>query len=175
MLKDAGREPSPELVAELVRAKMPLYLERARRELKGFDGAAELVRSQAERGPVLVVSGALRAEIELGLNWLGVFEHICFIVAAEDTRASKPDPEGYLIAVNWLQKQGHTELLSDAIVFEDSLAGIESAKAAGLTCVAIGHSYPMDRLQASAADLVVNNIGQISPTLLSELHAKSSS
>src|SRR5690606_24792657 len=72
MLSDAGRPAPAALVEELVRAKQPLYLERARRELKGFEGARELVLRQAETGPVLVVSGALRSEIALGLEWLGV-------------------------------------------------------------------------------------------------------
>ena len=40
----------------------------------------------------------------------------------------------------------------DCIVFEDSVAGVESAKKAGMKCVAITNSFPRERL--SEADLI---------------------
>src|SRR6187402_300463 len=51
-------------VDALVAAKRPHYMERARRGLVTFPGAAEAVRRRSAHGPVVVVSGALRDEIE---------------------------------------------------------------------------------------------------------------
>ena len=84
VLADAGRAASEQQVAELIEAKRPLYMKRARAALPTFPGAAELVRLCACAGPALVVSGALRDEVELGLEVLGVRSSIQHIVAAEE-------------------------------------------------------------------------------------------
>src|SRR6185436_5073258 len=60
ILTDQGRSPSLQELKELIDAKIPFYLERAKGVLKGFPGAAELVRRRAAAGPVVIVSGALR-------------------------------------------------------------------------------------------------------------------
>ncbi|HEU5077009.1 MAG TPA: HAD family phosphatase [Polyangiaceae bacterium] len=172
MLQDAGRPAPPELVEELIRAKRPLYLARAERELKSFPGAAQLVRERALRGPVLVVSGALRDEIRLGLTKLAVGDCVQHVVAAEDTSASKPDPEGYELALAWLGEHGHRDVQRETVVIEDSLAGIAAAKAAGLSCIAVGHSYPLDKLEASGADLVVPELRCIDGAVLAKLYAE---
>ena len=116
ILHDAGRSPRSEVVNELVETKARLYLEAARDQLETFDGAGALVRRLAQAGPVAVVSGALRHEIELGLEVLGVTQSICCIVAAEDTTASKPDPEGYEIAKRRLRELGHPRSADRALV-----------------------------------------------------------
>lgn len=172
ILEDAGRAAPPELVEELIRAKRPLYLARAERELKSFPRAAALVRERAELGPVLVVSGALRDEISLGLLQLAVADCVQHVVAAEDTSASKPDPEGYQLALAWLDAHGHRDARRQAVVIEDSLAGIAAAKAAGLCCIAVGHSYPLDKLHASGADLVVPDLQGIDTAVLAKLYAE---
>lgn len=171
ILKDAGRAAPPELVEELITRKQPLYLERARGNLKSFPGARELLRTCANTGPVVIVSGALRSEIVFGLDWLDARDCVNHIVAAEDTSASKPDPEGYLLALEWLRGNGYPDAQHEAVVFEDSLAGIAAAKAAGLCCVGIGHSYPLNALRGSAADLVVPAIADVDGASLAALHA----
>jgi len=172
MLEDAGRAAPVALVEELIRAKRPLYLARAERELKSFPRASALVRERAALGPVLVVSGALRDEIRLGLAQLSVADCVQHVVAAEDTSASKPDPEGYRLALEWLVAHGYPAAQREAVVIEDSLAGIAAAKAAGLCCIAVGHSYPLDKLHASGADLVVPDLEGIDTAALTKLYAQ---
>ncbi len=172
ILEDAGQNVSPELVERLILSKKPIYLELARQRLKSFPGARELVRQRAASGAVVVVSGALRAEIELGLEWLGVADLVGHVVAAEDTSASKPDPEGYLLAIRWLQANGYPNAARDAVVIEDSLAGITAAKSAGLCCIAVAHSYAADQLEQSSADLVVADIARIDDAKLAAVYAK---
>ena len=99
VLADNGRAPSDREVRSLIEAKRPHYLARARDTLRGFEGAAAFVRLRAESGPVIIVSGALRSEIELGLSVLGIADVIGAIVSAEDTVRSKPDPEGYFLGI----------------------------------------------------------------------------
>jgi sugar-phosphatase len=73
------------------------------------------------------------------------------VVAAEDVRRGKPDPEGYLAAAACL---GATA--GEAIVVEDSPEGIRAARAAGVSAMlGVG-----DRAQGAQPDaLVVNLVG----------------
>lgn len=169
VLRDAGQQPTAEQIARLIETKRPLYMARARAALPTFEGAAELVRRRAAAGPALVVSGALRDEIELGLDVLGVREHIAAIVSAEDTRACKPDPEGYELGMSWLAERGQSELAQRGLVIEDSLAGVEAAKAAGLPCVGVTHTYSEQELKGSGADAVVSKLAELDEAMLARL------
>lgn len=160
LLKKAGRPAPLAAVQKLIDEKRPLYMARAQKSLKTFAGAAELVRARAALGPVAVVSGALTDEIEFGLRHLGVRELVQKIISAEDTRVSKPDPEGYLMGIEWLRGLIGADA-TRALVVEDSLDGITAAKAAGLPTVAVGHSYPLDKLQVSGADLVLPHLSDL--------------
>jgi beta-phosphoglucomutase len=171
MLEDAGAVASDEEVARLVAAKKPVYMELIGHETPGlviFEGAIELVRRRAALGPVGIVSGALRDEIEHALGVMDVRTSISFIVSAEDTARCKPDPEGYALALKALEEMVGPDARTYArpIVIEDSLAGIEAAKAAGLRCAAVAHSYPAASLRAAGADIVVESLAELTDELL---------
>jgi len=170
LLREAGRPAGPSDVAVLVEAKRPHYMQRARAGLKTFAGAGEALRRRSEHGPVLVVSGALREEIEFGLQQLGVRERVLHIVSAEDTKRSKPDPEGYQLAKEFLRARG-VPSVERALVIEDSLDGISAAKAAGLPCVAVAQSYSRERLLETGADLVVGQVADVDDETLAKLYA----
>jgi beta-phosphoglucomutase len=146
-----------------VAAKKPVYMERIAGSLKVFPGAADLVRRRASLGIVGIVSGALEHEIRFCLEQMGVLGEIAFIVAAEHTRACKPDPEGYHLGKEeLLQRVGS----SDAVVIEDSLAGIQAAKAANLRCVAVAHSYAAEQLAQAGADAVGPDLASLTDEVL---------
>jgi beta-phosphoglucomutase len=169
ILADAGQAPSTALIAELIEAKRPLYMTRARAALPTFAGAAELVKRRAAAGPALVVSGALRDEIELGLEVLGVRSSILAIVSAEDTKVCKPDPEGYVLGIQWLAERGQEAAARRGLVIEDSLAGVEAAKATGLPCIGVTHTYSEAELLGAGSDAVVTSLAGIDDTLLTAL------
>jgi HAD superfamily hydrolase (TIGR01509 family) len=169
ILEDAGQQPSAAHIAELIEAKRPLYMTRARASLPTFAGAAELVQRRAAAGPALVVSGALRDEIELGLEVLGVRSCIQAIVSAEDTKVCKPDPEGYVLGIQWLAERGQEAAARRGLVIEDSLAGVEAAKAAGLPCIGVTHTYSEAELLGAGSDAVVTSLAGIDDALLTAL------
>ncbi len=171
ILRAHGRPVDSAIVAGLVEAKRPHYMQRARAELKTFAGAAALIRARAEAGPVAVVSGALTQEIEFGLEQLGVRALVPLIVSAEDTQVSKPDPEGYQKGVDYLRGL-IGEAATRALVFEDSPAGIAAAKAIGLPVVALAHSYGAAELHETQADLVVERLEQVTTEMLDALYAR---
>jgi beta-phosphoglucomutase-like phosphatase (HAD superfamily) len=175
ILTDAGSPPDDALVAELIERKRPLYLARAKVSLVTFAGAREGLELCASFGPVCIVSGALRDEIELGLSVLGARHTVQAIVSAEDTQACKPDPEGYELGKKELERFANGDaaaLLRRTLVIEDSTAGIQAAKAAGLFCLAVTHSYPRELLMQAGADHVIDNLTELSRELLVELSRK---
>jgi beta-phosphoglucomutase len=156
MLKDAGKPHDAKTVRSCVAQKLPIYLAAVKNDLVLFPGGFELLKACAARGPVAIVSGALRVEIELALAHAGVKEQVRTIVAADDVSACKPDPAGYLEALRRLRVRGET-----AIAIEDSLAGVESAWNAGCAVVAVAHSYPVEKLAESKAALIVGTIAEL--------------
>ncbi len=167
MLQDAGHTISSVRVAALVAAKKPAYMARIEEGLRIFPGAADLVRRRAARGKVGIVSGALEHEIRYCLGRMGIAELVAFIVPAEATKACKPDPEGYLLALQELA--AHSVPLVErrrAVVVEDSLAGVEAAKKAGLRCAAVAHAYDAASLAAAGADVVAATIADLTDAML---------
>jgi beta-phosphoglucomutase len=87
----------------------------------------EAVRFAAERMPLAICSGAARNEIEPVVEAAGLADCFRTIVASDDVVHGKPDPEGYLKALAQLEIDA-----ADALVVEDTEAGIASARAAGV-------------------------------------------
>lgn len=169
-LRRHGRPIDEAHVAELVALKKPCYLRRAKDVLRGFPGAAELLRARADVGPVVIVSGALEDEIVLGLQVLNAASCVQKIVSSEHTSKSKPDPEGYELGLVHLAALGVRDARAETVVFEDSLDGIRAAKAAGLCCIGIGHSYPVAKLKEAGADATVGKIAQVDEDLLRRVY-----
>jgi beta-phosphoglucomutase len=110
------------------------------------EGVRDAVRYAAARVPVAVVSGAARAEIEPVLAGAGLADAIRAIVGADDVVAGKPDPESYVRALELLDRGIRAH---DVVVFEDTEAGVASAKAAGMRCIAVLGTLGPARLVAA--------------------------
>lgn len=163
VLSDGGRPLREEDVRAMVAAKSPRFLARFEAQFRVFPGAAELIVRRAARGPVGIVSAALEREIEFALAKMGVRSSVAFIVSAEHTPASKPDPAPYHFALREVQRLGHA---GAAVAIEDSLGGVTSAKGAGLRCVAVAHSYSQAELAGAGADATVADLAALSDALL---------
>jgi len=87
----------------------------------------EAVRFAAERVPLAICSGAARIEIEPVVEAAGIADCFRAIVTSNDVVHGKPDPEGYLKALGLLEADP-----ADALVFEDTEAGVASARSAGV-------------------------------------------
>ena len=150
-----GRVLNESTIQSLLRRKHEAYLTRvkAMETLPIYEGVLEFIDLLRSAGCVLaVVSGAMRAEIELVLMKMGVRDIFSAIVAGDEISSSKPDPEGYLLGFKHLQKQ-FPELdltLEDCLIIEDSFPGIEAAKAAGIGVVAVANTYPFHMLHRVA-------------------------
>jgi beta-phosphoglucomutase len=160
-LLDAGRDAPDDLIQSLIDRKAARYAEVAETRLRFFPGAAEAIAGLAQGRPVAICSGALRAEIEYALKRLKVRNHIASITSAEDTTRCKPDPEGYLIALDRLRAVIPDLAATDCLVIEDSLAGLAAAATAGMVPIGVTNTYTAAELSAAGAVAVVDGMGAI--------------
>jgi beta-phosphoglucomutase len=127
-----------------------------------YPTAVACVERLAGRFPIGIASGALRHEIEAVLRSSGIDRHIRFIVAAGETELGKPAPDPYRRAAEL-----HGLPSDRCVAVEDSRWGIVSAKAAGLRCVGITHTYPATEL--ATADAIIDSLDEFTVDMIERL------
>ena len=76
------------------------------------------------------------------------------IVSAGLITKSKPDPEGYLLAAEKLNAEPE-----NCIVFEDSFAGIQAGKSAGMTVIGLYTTHSKEAIEEKTAIAIPNFMG----------------
>jgi beta-phosphoglucomutase len=137
-------------VDEVIERRVARYRELVADGSSVPEAMREAFRYAAERVPVAIVSGAARAEIEPVIEAAGLGSAVRAIVAGEEVAVGKPHPAGYVRALELLD--GSLDA-SEVLVFEDTEAGVASAKAAGMRCIAVLGTLAPERL--AAADEIV--------------------
>jgi HAD superfamily hydrolase (TIGR01509 family) len=155
LLARRGRVVSDSYLDKLIQIKTQAYQTKLANfeKLPIYREIPEFLRQLKERGFAIgLVSGALRSEIKLVLSAINLAEFFDIIVAGDDIQASKPDPEGYLLALKrFNQKHPQSSLKpSNCLAIEDTLAGIQAAKQAGIQVVGIANTYPFHVMQRQA-------------------------
>ncbi len=112
----------------------------------------EAVRYAAERIPLAICSGAAHAEIEPVVEAAGLAPCFATIVSSDDVVHGKPDPEGYAKTLGILGVDP-----ADALVFEDTEAGIASARGAGVGRV-LAMRGTLEPHRLAAADELIDRI-----------------
>lgn len=160
ILKSNGIGTAPQLIQSLIQKKTKYLMEYIKNDLFIYPGVVELVDSAKKDYLLAIASGALRHEIEFVLESAGIRSAFSVIVSAEDVSEGKPNPECFNKALERLNGMGGEKIKKDdCLVIEDSIAGIEAAKAAGMRCVAVTNTYSHDRL--TLADRVVTELSEI--------------
>ncbi|MGZ3657409.1 MAG: HAD family hydrolase [Bdellovibrionota bacterium] len=117
---------------EASKAIIDRFKEIVREELGVVPGVVDAIRNFAGAFRLALVSGSHREDVLWALTKLGVQQHFELIYGAEDYERSKPAPDGYLKALKTLGVAPN-----EALIFEDSVAGLASAEASGVRSVAI--------------------------------------
>jgi HAD superfamily hydrolase (TIGR01509 family) len=118
-------------------------------------GAADLVAFLHGRLPMAVASNSPLELVDLGLRRHGLRDAIDHIVTADDVPRAKPAPDVYVEACARLGVP-----VSDILALEDSVPGVQAAKAAGLMCVGVPERLGIDLIGAGA-DLVIASLSDI--------------
>ncbi len=161
--KEGGLQLSAATLERLMEAKAIALQEFIRQGVPGFPGVVELVKELRDKGiPMAVASGALRHEVDAFIASLGLNGAFCAVVAADEVKKSKPDPETYLLAIERLRLLHGSPALDpiNCFAIEDTPAGIRSAKSAGLQVIAVTNSFPENEL--TEADMVVGSLSALS-------------
>ena len=150
-----GEEERDELSGRLHRRKTDLFKEMASEgQIKPRPGVVELVDELSDAGVRLAVATTGSREwVDPLLDKLfgpGRFEAI---VGGDEVENRKPDPSAYLTALERLEVDA-----SASVAVEDSLVGLQAAKAAGMACVVVVNDYTREQ-DFDAADLVLDGFG----------------
>lgn len=124
-----------------------------------FPGALDLVEGLRDAGiNTAIVTSSTLAKMKNVFRTLPRLENaIDTLVTDEDVTASKPDPQGYLIAARRLKAAP-----GEFIVVEDSMAGLEAGRRAGAFVVGIATTNPMDAV-TPACHFAVDAIARLTP------------
>jgi HAD superfamily hydrolase (TIGR01509 family) len=116
-------------------------------------GVAEFVADlAAHRVPRAVGTSASRHDVEGLLTRTGLRERFAIVVAAEDVRRGKPDPEVYLLAA-----RGLGVAPEHCLVFEDAVVGVRAARRAGMRAIGVSTAHTEAELRAAGAERAVES------------------
>lgn len=127
-------------------------------------GALDAVLRVGEIMPVALVSASPRILMDAALSSLpqDLFQ---FSISADDVQRTKPFPDPYLEAARRMNAPAY-----NCVVFEDSLTGIDSAKAAGCAVVAVPHYVEVEvssrvRVVSSLVDVTLDYLAEFGEQL----------
>lgn len=142
------------------RAIVDGVVERYRREgAPGIEGAVDAVRRIAADRPVAVASSAHQSVIDAALAATDLTSVFSVVVSSDEVAHGKPAPDVYLEAARRLGADPAT-----CLVVEDSLNGVTSARAAGMTVVLVpNRSVPPAPGTAALADVVLPRLADLDP------------
>lgn len=158
--------PAAALVTEMLD-----YWNAATAEAKPVPGAPEAVHAAFASGLRLsVVSSSPRSVIDRFLDRLGIGHCIGkhARIGGDSVRRSKPDPEGFLLAARALGTAP-----SDSLVFEDSRAGLEAARSAGMRSMFVACCAADQAAGRALATAVCSDYRALPPRFWEELAAGS--
>ena len=109
-----------------------------------------------------IASSATVEDIEFVLNKIPIRDDFEAIIDGSRVSKGKPNPQIFLKAAADLQARPE-----DCVVFEDSLAGIKAANAAGMKVVGITTGHKAEQLQPSS--LVIDDYSTLTVQKLADL------
>jgi beta-phosphoglucomutase len=120
-------------------------------EVRAIPGLRGIVRGFASCGiPMAVATSASESRTRFTLAQLRLQQHFCAVVTSKDVPRGKPAPDLYTKACERIGVRP-----SQAIAFEDSVAGVQSAKSAGLRCAGVLTNQSAAILRAAGADFTL--------------------
>lgn len=139
--------------AALVNELLTIMHGELQQDVAARPGAVELVACLRGRVALGLASNSPRLLVDTALATAAMLDTFDAIVTSEDVAHAKPAPDLYLLACERLGVAP-----ADALALEDSASGVASAKAAGMTCIAVPQFVGTDVL---AADRVIGSLEEL--------------
>lgn len=121
-------------------------------------GVVRIIEEAREQGVAVAIgSSSPHSWVDTHAKRLGVFHYFKHIICQDDVPPgrTKPNPDIYLKALEVLKVQN-----TEAVVFEDSLNGVEAARRAGIFVVAVPN--PLTAKMGVSGDITISSIANIS-------------
>lgn len=96
-------------------------------QVQAVEAVAAIARSHSGKVPMAVASNGQKSIVEPTVEAIGLRSLFDTIVTLDDVRNGKPDPDLFLLAAERMGVEPY-----DCIVYEDSDAGLEAARRAGM-------------------------------------------
>src|ERR671914_64163 len=156
-----GIEQDDDLVRRLGDRKNDLVLQLIReRGVEVYDGSIDFVKEAQREGlrRAVVSSSANTREVLKSVGIEELFEAVVDgIVAQREGLPGKPAPDTFVAGARALGAEP-----SEAVVFEDALAGVEAGRAGGFGwVVGVDRSGQADELKRRGADIVVRDLSEL--------------
>jgi sugar-phosphatase len=161
-----GRHPKPGVnVDDLVGIIVDAMCQRMREQGTALPGVHKLVTLLKRHGlPLAVASSSPRRLIDAVLQRLEMTSLFTVVHSAEHEARGKPDPAVFLTTARLL------EVAPDScLVFEDSVAGVQAARSAGMRVVAVPPADQRHRPEFAEADLVIDSLERFTDETLAAL------
>ncbi len=143
-----------EVVEERIVARVVELLERSARPMPGVEAALDFTASKGLR--LALASSSRQVVIQAALRALRITDRFEVTHSGEFEASGKPDPAVYLTTARKLALPPES-----CIAFEDSIAGLEAAKAAGMACVVVPEGVVKGHRALAKADLVLPSLADL--------------
>ena len=158
MFEKCGHQESPQYFTQTL---IDTQVARMRGNTPTMPGALELVRELQSQGvKTALVSASPRNIVDAVLDNLG-HDLFPFSISSDDVTETKPNPEAYVKAAAMSGSE-----ITNCLVFEDSLTGMNAAIASGAYLIGVPH---LVSIEESERVRVIRSLQQMSYTKMKEL------
>ena len=147
-------------IKELVKIKHQIYHDLIRRRVTFMPGACELVNDLKDRYVLALSTSSTKECADIILKKLQIEDIFDAVATGDDVREGKPHPEIYHLIRRMLEIAS-----SECLVLEDTENGVNSAKNAGMWCIAVPNQYTKHG-NFSRANLIVKSLTDVNHHLL---------
>jgi len=139
-------------LVEYAEEKETIYRELYRPFIKPVDGLPAFLENAHNQGlSIALATSAPPENVDFTLNSTGLKKYFPTITDASMVKRGKPDPEIYLLTAEKLEVKP-----SECIVFEDSIAGIQSALSAGMRVIGVATTHKSEELLTYVNEIIMN-------------------
>ncbi len=158
-----GKVMTPEEITKYANEKNALYRELYKPYIKPVDGLLPLLEEIKAAGiPMNIATSGSPANVRFMFEHIPIASYFQRVIDASEVTHGKPDPEIFLKAAQYASADP-----VKCIAFEDSLAGVASAKAAGMKVVGITTMETAEDLKET--DMVINDYTNVNLAMLKML------
>lgn len=158
-----GKDISDEQIESLGQEKEALYREIYASKIVPTPGFIDFFKVLKQNGvKTAVATSAPKVNLDFLLDSIDVGRYFDVLIDVSEVKMGKPDPEIYLKTAQKLSCPPES-----CLVFEDSLAGIQAAKNAGMKVIGVTTTHPPEKL--CDTDFIIRDFTEISYGKILEL------